>query len=464
MSDLAVFSGASILAFSGFSRRVDARVNGSSPGNLSAYGYGGLISKAATNTGETLLALPNGFEYTVIGKRQSPMADGRMTPPLHDGMAAFKVGREHRLVRNHEVLRGKVPNPGAGIGAHDHYDETAPGGTTTLIVDPKTREIVRDFVSLSGTLINCAGGPTPWGSWVSCEETTLGKAIRTSSKGVKTGGFPKPHGYCFEVSAAANSTVPPLPLKAMGRFVHEAIAVDRKSGILYLTEDVDTAGFYRFIPKRKKHLADGGTLQMLRVTDRPNYDTRTGQGTGIALQASWVTIANPDPEEADVDELAIYKQGHALGASTFARLEGCYADKKGRIFFSSSDGGDKKGGQIWRYDPDGRDNGTLTMLFESPDRQILDMPDNICLMPMSDLLFLCEDGDYVGLEGTPDNYIRILTPSGRIADFAKNISAEFPNSEFAGSTFSPDGKTLFVNLQQVGATCAIWGDWKRFRA
>jgi len=103
------------------------------------------------------------------------------------------------------------------------------------------------------------------------------------------------------------------------------------------------------------------------------------------------------------------------------------------------------------------------LIFESPSREILDMPDNICLRPMSDLLFICEDSDYLGEGGTPENYMRILSPNGKMADFAKNIANGFETSEFAGSTFSEDGKTLFVNLQAVGATFAIWGDWNTFK-
>jgi len=375
-------------------------------------------------------------------------------------MWAFKVGKGLRIVRKHEVTGGKIPVYGSGIGTGNHYDETAGGGTTTMVIDPKSNAVVRDFVSLSGTLINCCGGPTPWGSWISCEETTLGPTERVSSKGVKSGGYPKPHGYCFEVSAAADRNMPAIPLKAMGRFEHEAVAVDKK-GVVYLTEDYATAGFYRFIPNKNKRLAEGGTLQMLAITGKPDYDARTGQTVGTQFEASWVTIDNPDPAEADVDPNVVYKQGKAKGGATFIRLEGCCTDKKGRIHFTSTSGGDQKAGQIWRYEPTKRDSGILTLLYESTDKEVLFMPDNICQRPKSELLFVCEDGDYPGMESK--NFLRILDPSGKMADFARNISTEFPRSEFAGSTFSPDGKTLFVNLQTAGATFAIWGDWSKFK-
>jgi secreted PhoX family phosphatase len=462
ISILGSSSGGLALACSGLSKRAETFAATGDLSALRAAGYGELVPTASKNTGETFLALPKGFDYNIIGKFDSPLTDGTKTPRLHDGMAAFKVKNELRIVRNHEVVGGKLPRPGSAIGKTNHYDETAGGGTTTLIIDPKTRQIVRDFVSLSGTLINCAGGPTPWGSWISCEETTLGPTVLTSTAGVKTGGFPKPHGYCFEVSASANNNVPPVPLKAMGRFTHEALAVDKHTGIAYLTEDLNPCGFYRYLPRRNKRLAEGGVLQMLAVKDRDQYDTRRGQKQNAILDVKWVTIDDPDPAAADVDPQAVSKQGRAKGGAIFARLEGCCADSDGRIYFTSTNGGDSSGGQIWRYDHVGRDEGRLTMLFESPDRDILDMPDNICVMPESRLVFVCEDSDYVGAGGTPENFIRILTPDGRMANLAKNIVPKFERGEFAGVTFSPDGNTLFFNIQQIGATFAVWGDWDKF--
>ena len=462
ISNLGLFSGSIALASHSLGRMSDVFADTGSVAR--AAGYGALAPTAAKNTGEVFLALPEGFQYNVIGKKGDPMADGRATPTLHDGMHTFKVKNELRIVRNHEVSNQSLPRENAAIDPKNAYDETAGGGTTTLVIDPKTRTIVRDFVSLSGTLINCCGGPTPWGSWISCEETTLGPTVRTSSRGTKTGGFPKPHGYCFEVPASLNSTVNPVPLKAMGRFTHEAIAVDRKTGIVYETEDYTEAGFYRFLPNRNKRLAEGGTLQMLAIKDKPQYDTRTGQRQGSVFTTTWVTIDNPDPAEADVDPLAVFKQGKAKGGATFARLEGCCADGRGTVYFISTSGGDAKGGQVWRYERENKNEGRLTLVFESPNREVLDMPDNVCLLPKSHLLFMCEDSDYVGEGGTPENFVRILTPEGRLADFAKNIVPNNERCEFAGATFSPEGKTLFVNLQLVGATFAIWGDWSKFKS
>lgn len=416
-------------------------------------GYGPLRPARSGNTGETLLALPEGFKYTVIGRTGARMSDGRATPPAHDGMAAFRVGGELRLVRNHEINNG-AGRAGAALGAA-HYDGTAGGGTTTLVIDPVTRETVSDFVSLSGTLVNCAGGPTPWGSWISCEETTMGATRFRDAEGVERGGFARPHGYCFEVAASANGPSAPVPLKAMGRFVHEAVAVDPENGVVYETEDRQTAGFYRFLPARNGVLAAGGRLQMLAVKDRPGYDARTGQKAGAVLPVVWVEIENPDPPEAENDALAVYKQGVARGGATFARLEGCWYGR-GRVYFTSTSGGDKILGQVWEYEPRGKSEGRLRLVYESPSVESLQAPDNLCVSPRGRGLVICEDGD-----STLRQRVRGLSYDGRVFDFAENLVPGFENREFAGATFSPDGDTLFFNVQTPGVTFAVWGPWQK---
>ena len=414
-----------------------------------APGYGPLFPTKTNNTGEMLVALPKGFQYTVIGKAGARMSDGKPTPRAHDGMAAFRVNGQLRLVRNHEI-NNLVGEAGIAI-APNSYDPLAGGGTTTLVIDPNTRELVKDFVSLSGTLVNCAGGATPWNSWISCEERVSGPEKFGNASGQDQGGFAKHHGYCFEVPASANKPITPVPLKAMGRFHHEAIAIDPRSGIVYLTEDRPAAGFYRFIPNKRGHLQGGGRLQMLAVKKRPNFDTRSQQMTGAALPATWVDIVNPDPPEAERDELAVYKQGIAAGAATFARLEGCiYGD--GRIYFDSTSGGDKRLGQVWQYIPAGQDEGTLTLILEPTDPAALYMPDNVCLTRKGQVV-ICEDNGV-------SIHLRVLTGKGQLFDLAKNIFPGFENREFAGVTFSPDFQTLFVNIQVPGLTLAIWGPWQ----
>lgn len=462
LGKIGLASGGLALACSGLTNRSNLLAGSENLEKFRAFGYGELFPTPAKNTGETFISLPKGFEYNAFGKKGTKMSDDLVTPPAHDGMAAFDFGNEIRLVRNHEVTNSRVPIEGSAIGAKP-YDKTAGGGTTTLVINPETREIVRDFVSLSGTLINCSGGRTPWGSWISCEEGTLGKTVIKLEDGKTMGGFDEPHGYCFEVPSAANSTIQPIPLKAMGRFVHEAVAVDRKSGVVYLTEDNRPAGFYRFLPNRKTKLSEGGKLQVLKVKGIDNFDARTPPSNQSTFPAEWVTIENPDPEEADTKSRAVIEEGLKMGAAAFSRLEGCDIDEWGRVYFTSTDGGNLKSGQIWAYEPVNPEEGRLRLLFESPGFALLDMPDNVCLQPNSKLLYLCEDGDYSGLGRPIDNFVKILTPSGQIAEFAKNITPGLSNGEFAGATFSKDGKTLFVNIQNVGITLAIGGDWENFR-
>lgn len=397
------------------------------------------------------LALPTGFMYVLFGVEGSRMSDGNPTPRAHDGMAAFALPNGNvRLIRNHEVR--DEPSLSKVIGDPvTAYDPIAGGGTTSLevrITPSGTRELVRDFVSLNGTIVNCAGGPTPWGSWLTCEETTEGGAQ----------GWQQEHGYVFEVPVSAEDEVRAQPLNALGRFVHEAVAVDPATGIVYETEDNNPAGFYRFLPNEPGNLHAGGKLQMLAILGREFYDTRTGQQIGQALPVTWVDIDDPDPRGADVNSLAVHGQGFQKGGATFARLEGCWWGD-GAVYLNSTSGGDLEEGQVWEYRPEGRDGGTLRLVFESPSEAVLDNPDNITVSPRGGLV-LCEDGDGEHL------FLRGLTRDGRIFDFAQNLVNA---REWAGATFSPDGQTLFVNIQgdtssdgdgNLGMTFAIWGPWR----
>jgi uncharacterized protein len=412
---------------------------------------GALSPTPSANTRETILAIPPDFQYTVLGKTGDRLADGRITPPAHDGMAAFHVKGQLRVIRNHEV-NNQVGTVGAAKSSIA-YDPLAGGGTTTLVIDPQTREIVKDYVSLSGTLVNCAGGPTPWNSWISCEETVLGTRRFRNGEGQDQGGFEKPHGYCFEVSALADGPVEPIPLKAMGRFVHEALAVDSNTGIIYLTEDRPRCGFYRFIPHKRDRLLHGGRLQMLALKDQPNAVTSHGQKERQPQSVVWIDIPNPDPAGADQDEHAVFNQGSTAGGASFSRLEGCLYGR-GKIFFTSTDGGDRKLGQVWEYTPGpGSDGGTLNLLLEPTDAAVLNKPDNLCLTGSGELM-ICEDND-------ASVHLQMLNRKGEVISFAKNVMEGYHTREFAGVTFSPDGQTLFVNIQVPGITLAIWGPFDR---
>ena len=141
----------------------------------------------------------------------------------HDGMRAFELPGHRdviRLVRNHE-LSGVGVSQGS---AAKSYDPTAPGAVTIVDFDTRRGQVVRSFLALSGTIENCAGGYGWPGnrSWLSCEESTEGLDA----------GYQQKHGYVFEVPSSAHGLVAPTPIKAMGRFTHEAAERDARTGIV----------------------------------------------------------------------------------------------------------------------------------------------------------------------------------------------------------------------------------------
>jgi uncharacterized protein len=428
-------------------------------------GYGELVQSSECPE----LWIPRDFRVVALSRSlEASAADGLfMVPNAMDGMAAFALPNGNvRLIRNHEMANA-ASRP-APLGARP-YDRLASGGTTSLEVALRGRgqdrelEVVREFVSLGGTHINCAGGRTPWDSWLTCEETTHGPAR----------GFEQPHGYIFDVPVAAEAEVEPVPLREMGRFVHEAVAIDPRTNIIYETEDLrweegDAAfpgsGFYRFIPARPPHLVEGGRLEIMAIAGSPNYNTARGQRVGERLPARWLPIEDPDPAAAERDPSAVFREGSAKGAAMFQRLEGCFwADDS--CYFVSTSGGAARAGQVWRYVPEADGNGWLTLVFESPAREVLDSPDNICVSDRGGII-LCEDGG-------GEQYIRGLTPDGVMVDLVRQptIAGAADPTEFAGSCFSPDGEVLFFNVQgstrsygtRAGATYAMWGPWQRGR-
>lgn len=425
-----------------------------------SFGYGALAPGPDTPEFE----IPENFHCVRISEALLPSVGNPQVrvPNAFDGMASFPLPNGNvRLIRNHEMT--DPPETARPLGS-PYYDPKGSGGTTSLEVRitgsgaNRRVEVVDEFVSLAGTRVNCAGGPTPWGSWLSCEETCSGLAE----------GFDRPHGYIFEVPAAATRAVDPVPLTAMGRFIHEAVAVDPETGIVYETEDAwynpergqPGAGLYRFIPNRRNVLAEGGRLQMLAVDGQPGYVTARGQRPGTTLPVHWVEIEDPDPAGAEAEPTTVFREGLAKGGAIFARLEGAWA-QDGGIYVVSTNGGDARAGQIFFYRPTSPDAGELTLVFESPSPEVLDAPDNICMTPRGGLI-ICEDGG-------GEEYIRGLDREGRIVDLVRSPHPEGAPEpgEFAGACMSMDGEVLFFNVQgssrldgtRASVTYALWGPW-----
>lgn len=425
-------------------------------------GYGPLL-----NDPNRILDLPKDFSYRVISRFGEIMSDGLEVPYKADGMGCIPLGRSRvALVRNHELQPTDLNYGPAGMKRHlsaridksKAYDIAAdghalPGGTTTLIYDLARQKLVSQHLSLTGTAVNCAGGVTPWGSWLSCEET-VAKAVN---------GLSKDHGWVFEVPGRAKGLVEAVPLKAMGRFQHEAACVDPRTGIVYMTEDNfgDGCLFYRFLPHALGDLAKGGRLQALGLRDGSGLDTSNHDqvlwGQGDLKDVRWIDLDGVESPDAD-----LRLRGRQAGAAVFARGEGIHFGD-GEMFFTCTSGGAARHGQIMRYAPSPSEGqaqerdapGRLQLFLESANEKVFDFGDNLTVAPWGHLI-VCEDR----YSDTKRNHLRGVTPDGKVYTIARNVFRE--NAELAGACFSPDGSTLFVNIYWPGMTLAITGPWRAF--
>lgn len=415
-------------------------------------GYGPLVNK-----GE--LWLPAEFNYQVISVQGKPMSDGKLTPGIFDGMGAYPgPAGTTILIRNHEN-RERAGEIKVVTGPALEYDEQTLGGNTKLEVrrtkagtDPVTGqhlytyEVVRDFAILGGTSTNCAGGIRSPHQWLTCEEV-----VKRSPNGKK-------HGYIFEIDARAEGPVPAIPIPQLGRRSHEA-ALER-AGVIYMTEDrnlqtdpvLGTIGacFYRYLPTPRGGgvplVETSGPLQALKIRGEFHANMDTGRVVGVPYPVEWVPVPEPDHED-DTDNRRDRVPGFTPnriqaqdnGAAYFDRIEGAWAGpgsstNGAKIYFDCTTGGAQNLGQVWEYDP-GRE--TITLIYESTNPTTLQNPDNMVIVPQTQDIFLCEDG-----EG--EQYIRGVTQDGQIYNFARTTTND---TEFCGACFDPDSQTLYVNQQ-----------------
>ncbi|MFF7728082.1 alkaline phosphatase PhoX [Streptomyces sp. NPDC008001] len=425
-------------------------------------GYGPLVPDP-----KGLLALPAGFSYRVVTRAGvTRLESGEPTPSNHDGTAAFEGPRGATLLVNNHELKGPRANWKHPVPLAEGlvYDPAAAGGCTVVEVS-HDGEHTAEWVGIAGTSTNCAGGATPWGTWLTCEETE-DKAGQN--------GMTKTHGYVFEVDPhdrRANRA--PKPVKALGRYAHEAVVTDPSRGHLYLTEDAAGPNglFYRWTPPpgfrhgrgRLRTLADdAGRLQAFKCFDSGGRfvdDLSRATRPGTVYGVDWVDV--PDRDAASVSVRKQFKDG---GVTRARKLEGMWWGDGGAYVVSSfarEESPVQHDGQVWFYDPRRR---TLTLkvrfgVNRHPERDgAFDGPDNITVSPHGGLV-IAEDGEGVQhLFGALDD--------GRTYPIARNElnngTAQKPEySEFTGVTFSPDGRTLFANIQEPGIMLAITGPWRR---
>lgn len=462
--------------------------------------YGPVAPVADRSTGLPLLELPAGFACASTGWRGDRMADGLATPRAHDGMGIVRVrgsgrsdqGQEIWLVRNHEISPQRsadamlvtrlAPEAARKVPTWDRgssNERFAGGGTSTVVW--RDGRWAESWLSLAGVDRPCAGGASGWGSWLANEEV---RSNAVSSSGQR-------HGYVFEVAADSVTQGPDAqPIVAMGRMSHEASAFDPATGFWYLTEDQWNANtLYRFRPAKGDggvgSLLAGGRLQGLAVRGRPNADLRDPT-LCQRFDCEWVDVAEPDADNArlaipgigDVEASGPYRQAFARGAATFGATEGCWV-AQGQVWFTDKqvDLQPARAGRIWRLD---LATMTLEAVFVSASLQVGNSPDNLCLSPRGGVLF-CEDGGSRGPGAEPPvvaQHLRLLHPDGSSSVFARHaynfsdeqlsaagkpaeLKGDRRNTEFAGCTFAPDGRTLFVNLYDPGITLAITGPFER---
>lgn len=337
------------------------------------------------------IRLPRGFTSRKIAQAGQPVAGTGYTYPVFpDGQATYATeDGGFILATNSEAPEAQG---------------TKEGGASAIRFDADG-EIVDAYRILAGTTNNCAGGKTPWGTWMSCEETDTGLVHECDPFGKK----------------------PSVAHPAMGVFNHEAICVDPHFEQIYLSEDSGSGGFYRFTPERYPDCSKG----LLEIATVAKDDS-----------VRWTKVPDPSAgEKRTADQVA--------GATRFKRGEGIWFDSG--IVYLATTGDDR----IWAYNT-GLE--TIEVLYDG--KGLTDPPfknvDNICMTSSGDL-FVCEDPGEIGMG--------IITPYREAARFleitgpGQVVPAGLPedvDNEITGVIFDPTGTRMFFSAQRSFLTGVVY--------
>ncbi|MDT0391346.1 alkaline phosphatase PhoX [Streptomyces dubilierae] len=333
-------------------------------------------------------AQPGAGPYGALG---SPDANGIRLP---SGFTSRVIARSGQRVGSTSYTWHNAPDGGAcyadGTGwIYVSNSEINPSGGASAVRFSSTGAITGAYRILSGTRQNCAGGTTPWNTWLSCEEVDRGYVYETDPWGVKAA----------------------VRRDAMGRFKHEAAAADPVRRVVYLTEDVTDGCFYRFRPAAWGDLSSG-TLEVMVA------------GSGTSGPVTWARV--PDPTGATAT------RNQVSGAKRFNGGEGCYYADDTCWFTTKGDN------RVWQYNAAAQ---TIELAYDdslvTSGTAPLTGVDNVTGSSSGDL-FVAEDG------GSME--ICVITPTDVVAPFLRVDGQS--GSEITGPAFSPDGTRLYFSSQR----------------
>ena len=382
----------------------------------------GLIATGAAIAGPSIwraaLAAPAQPGPGPYGDLKKPDANGIMLP---EGFTSRLIALSRQRVALTPYTWHDYPDGGAtyptdqGGWIYVSNSEVADAGGAGAVRFDSVGNIVDAYRILEGTSSNCAGGPTPWGTWLSCEETARGRVWECDPTGKRE----------------------PILLSKLGTFTHEAAAVDPEGRRVYLTEDRDDGGFYRFTPRNYPNLA-AGVLEIARVEDIARVHA------GGASAVTWRPIPDPEYFRAEPTRRQVSVR------TPFAGGEGCWFDS-GVVYFTTK--GDNR---VWSYRTA---DATIELLYDGTTTQrVLLGVDNVYVAPRSGDVFVAEDGG--------DLDIVMITPERRVARLLKLVGSVHDGSELTGPALSPAGDRFYFSSQRSfrkGATYEVTGPFRTTR-